>query len=149
MVQVWFYHLERTPLISALPELLEKVIDKGWRAYVLGQGPETLNTLDQHLWTFKSEGFIGHGREHEAFAERQPVLLGESGKPVNDPQVLMSVSAMDLPELNAYKRVLILFEAQNQLHLDWARGQWKTYKAQNLDLAYWKQNEHGRWERAQ
>ena len=30
--EVWFYHLERTALDQALPELLEKTLAKGWRA---------------------------------------------------------------------------------------------------------------------
>ena len=32
--EVWFYHLERTALEQALPDLLEKTLAKGWRAVV-------------------------------------------------------------------------------------------------------------------
>ena len=32
--EVWFYHLERTSLDQALPELLEKTLARGWRALV-------------------------------------------------------------------------------------------------------------------
>ena len=30
--EVWFYHLEQTGLEQALPELLEKTLQRGWRA---------------------------------------------------------------------------------------------------------------------
>jgi DNA polymerase-3 subunit chi len=32
--EVWFYHLERTGLDQALPELLEKALARGWRTLV-------------------------------------------------------------------------------------------------------------------
>ena len=32
--EVWFYHLERTSLDQALPELLEKTLARGWKAVV-------------------------------------------------------------------------------------------------------------------
>ena len=32
--EVWFYHLERTSLDQALPELLEKTLARGWKALV-------------------------------------------------------------------------------------------------------------------
>ena len=34
MTEVWFYHLERTGLEQALPELLEKTLQRGWKAVV-------------------------------------------------------------------------------------------------------------------
>lgn len=149
MTQVWFYHLERTPLKAALPDLLEKTVQKGWKAYVLGERGQTLDDLDQHLWAYREEAFLPHGLENEAGATRQPVLLGESGGNANGAEVLFSVSAMNLPDLSPYQRCLILFEGQDEAHLGWARSQWKALKAQDFDLAYWKQNEAGRWEKMQ
>ncbi|ESQ78857.1 DNA polymerase III subunit chi [Asticcacaulis sp. YBE204] len=148
MTQVWFYHLERTPLKAALPDLLDKTLQKGWRAYVLGEG-EALADLDQHLWAWREEAFLAHGLETDPHAERQPVLLGASGDRANAADVLFSVSAMNLPDLSVYQRCLILFEGQDEAHLGWARAQWKTLKAADADLAYWKQNDNGRWERMQ
>ena len=37
--EVWFYHLERTALDQALPELLEKTLAKGWKALVRTTAP--------------------------------------------------------------------------------------------------------------
>jgi len=148
VTQVWFYHLERTPLKAALPDLLEKTAQRGWKAYVLG-AREGLEDLDAHLWAYRDDTFLAHGLENEPFAARQPVLLGDSGANANAAEVLFSVSAMNLPDLLPYQRCLILFEGQDQMHLDWARTQWKTLKSQGLDLAYWKQNDEGRWEKMQ
>ena len=49
MTDIWFYHLERTSLEQALPELLEKVMSRGWRAYVHGLEDDTIAGLDSHL----------------------------------------------------------------------------------------------------
>ena len=43
--EVWFYHLERTGLDQALPELLEKTLARGWKAIVRATGPQR---VEQH-----------------------------------------------------------------------------------------------------
>ena len=35
MAELWFYHLERSELERALPPLLEKCLQRGWRALVV------------------------------------------------------------------------------------------------------------------
>mgnify|MGYP000971257087 CR=1 FL=1 len=44
--EVWFYHLERTGLDQALPELLEKTLARGWRALVRAQDKDRIEHLD-------------------------------------------------------------------------------------------------------
>ena len=61
MTGLWFYHLERSSIETALPPLLEKCLERGWRAVVRGGLPERLEALDQTLWTWKEETFLPHG----------------------------------------------------------------------------------------
>lgn len=149
MTEVWFYHLERTTLEQALPELLEKVIGRGWRAYVHGLEDDTIISLDEHLWSYNPSSFLAHGREDEPNPERQPVLLGKSGDRRNGAQVYLSVQPADIPDLAGVERALLVFEGRDDAHLTWARGQWKRMKAEGMALAYWKQNDQGRWEKVQ
>ncbi|MEI9905809.1 MAG: DNA polymerase III subunit chi [Asticcacaulis sp.] len=79
MPEIWFYHLEQTPLEQALPDLLEKVAARGWKAYVHGLEDDKIQALDQHLWTYTPASFLAHGREGDELAAQQPVLLGTSG----------------------------------------------------------------------
>ncbi|MDI7774571.1 DNA polymerase III subunit chi [Asticcacaulis sp. EMRT-3] len=152
---VWFYHLEKSALEQALPDLLEKCTGKGWRVYVHGaedadgHGIEALNS---YLWSFTPASFLAHGREDDPHAELQPVLLGVSGVPTNQAEVYLSVAPVNLPDLqnmNGLQRCLIVFEGGRDAHLAWARDQWKRLKSEGMTLAYWKQNEQGRWERMQ
>lgn len=149
MPEIFFYHLEKTPLQQALPELLEKVVQRGWRAYVHGHEDDKIEALNAHLWAYRPDSFLAHGLEGDDLAVRQPVLLGTSGDMVNIPQCYLSVSPVGMPDVSATERCLIVFEGDDDEHLGWARATWKKLKGEGATLAYWKQNEMGRWERAQ
>jgi hypothetical protein len=49
MTEIWFYHLQRQPLESVLPNLLEKSLEKGWRVAVQARSEERLDALDSWL----------------------------------------------------------------------------------------------------
>ncbi len=149
MPDIWFYHLERTPLQQVLPELLEKVVQKGWRAYVHGLEDDKIEALSTQLWAHAPASFLAHGREDGDLAARQPILIGPSGQLVNKPDVYVSISAADLPDIGALQRCLIVFEGDDAAHLNWARALWKQLKSGGFPLAYWKQNANGRWEKIQ
>ena len=149
MPDIWFYHLEKTPLTQALPDLLEKVVQKGWRAYVHGHDDDKIEALNNELWVYKAASFLAHGREGNDLALRQPVLLGTSGDMTNTPDVYVSVAPVDFPDISHIRRGLIVFEGADNAHLGWAREQWKRLKNEGADLAYWKQNAQGRWEKMQ
>ena len=59
--EVWFYHLERTGLDQALPELLEKTLARGWKALVRTPEPQRIEHLDGWLWSYRDESFLPHG----------------------------------------------------------------------------------------
>lgn len=149
MPEIWFYHLETTSVEQALPDLLEKIVQKGWRAYVHGHDDDKISALNDHLWSYRADSFLAHGREGDDLDGHQPILLGASGNMGNKCQVYLSVSPVDLPDISGLERCLVVFDGGDQDHLGWARTQWKRLKAQGGDLAYWKQNERGRWEKVQ
>jgi len=115
---------------------------------------DKIDTLNAQLWSYRADSFLAHGVEGgdeaaRAMDARQPVLLGRSGDMVNTPQCYLSVSPVAMPDVSAMERCLIVFEDRDDEHLGWARATWKRLKGEGASLAYWKQNEQGRWERAQ
>ena len=48
MADVLFYHLTESTLEDALPGLLERSVDRGWRAVVQTGTEERRDALDQH-----------------------------------------------------------------------------------------------------
>ena len=147
--EIWFYHLDTTPLEQALPDLLEKVVQRGWRAYVHGHEDDKISALNDLLWSYRADSFLAHGKEGEDLDACQPVLLGASGVMANTPEVYLSVAPVDLPDVSGLGRCLIIFDGGDDDHLNWARGLWKRLKSEGANLAYWKQNERGRWEKVQ
>ena len=52
MSEIRFYHLTRSPLDRALPQLLEKTLRRDWRAVVIAGGEERVESLNASLWTY-------------------------------------------------------------------------------------------------
>src|SRR5690606_19444281 len=72
--EVWFYHLERSTLDQVLPELLDRTLQKGWRAQVRISDPGLMDHVDERLWAWRDDAFLAHGRADQPHAERQPIL---------------------------------------------------------------------------
>ena len=146
--EIWFYHLERSTLDQVLPGLLEKTLQRGWRALVRGAVAHRLDDIDEHLWTYRADSFLPHGLASEGHAARQPILLSESGENLNGAQALFIVDESELGTTEGYERCFIIFDGRNEQALQQARERWRTLKATNANLAYWKQTDEGRWEKA-
>jgi DNA polymerase-3 subunit chi len=145
--EVWFYHLERTGLDQALPELLEKTLQRGWKAIVRSGSADRLEQLDGWLWSYRDESFLPHGLASEPNEARQPVLLTTGADNPNGADALFLIDGAEPGNLDGYARALILFDGRDEGQLKLARDQWKALKGQGAALAYWKQSPEGRWEK--
>jgi DNA polymerase-3 subunit chi len=153
MTEIWFYHLQRRPLESVLPELIEKSLERGWRVAVQAKSEERLDALDQLLWTYSDASFLAHGRARDGDAELQPIYLATDNQNPNAAAVRFFVDgaaigpALAEPGAGAYVRAIALFDGNSEEALAEARGQWKQLKEQGAALTYWRQSEAGRWEK--
>ncbi len=148
MAEVLFYHLQHQPLEAVLPTLLQKTLERGWRAVVQVTTEERMSALDDHLWTFTDESFLPHGTDREAHAADQPVLITLSGDNPNGASIRFLVEGADLPsDITAYERLAILFNGNDIQALAFARDQWRAVKEGGHDATYWQQDEQGRWQR--
>jgi DNA polymerase-3 subunit chi len=145
--EVWFYHLERTALDQALPELLEKTLQRGWKAVVRSSSADRLEHLDGWLWSYRDESFLAHGLASEPDAARQPVLLTTGADNPNRADALFLIDGAEPGNLDGYTRCLILFDGRDDDQLKLARGQWSALKSGGAALSYWKQSPEGRWEK--
>jgi len=145
--EMWFYHLERSTLEETLPPLLEKSLQRGWRALIRCDDPERLARLDAFLWTYKDDSFLPHGPDTEN-AERQPILLTASTQTPNGARVIFLIGECQEGDIAGVERVIRLFEASNEDEMKMARAAWKAAKATGRAASYWKQSTSGRWEKA-
>jgi len=144
---VWFYHLERSSLDQVLPELLEKTLQRGWRALVRSAAAERLEQLDNFLWTFREDGFLPHGLSSEPFADHQPVLLTTGEANPNAANALFLIDGAAPGDLSPFERCIVLFDGRDDEALAGARALWKSVKAQGLPASYWRQGERKGWEK--
>jgi DNA polymerase-3 subunit chi len=145
--EVLFYQLERQPLDRVLPGLLEKTLERGWRAVVQAGGEERLEALDALLWTYRDESFLPHGTARDGFAAEQPVFLTTGEDNPNGAGVRFLVDGADCGELGGYGRVVYLFDGRDEDARAKARERWKAAKNAGFIVTYWQQNERGGWEK--
>lgn len=149
MAELWFYHLERSDLERALPPLLEKCQQRGWRALVRGGLPERLEALDTTLWSYKDESFLPHGVDGAAGvdASRQPVLLTTKGGNPNSAQVLFLIDGAEPGDISKFERACLVFDGRDEAALVSARSRWKEAKENGIVATYWFESGDGKWEK--
>jgi DNA polymerase III subunit chi len=151
MTEALFYHLERRSLDEALPGLIEKTLERGWRALIRADTAERADAIDTRLWTF-NDGFLPHAQQGDGDPARQPVLITvEEGNP-NAAHVLFLVGgaappAWDGADAKAYARIVLMFDGRDPANVEMARAAWKEAKAAGHEVTYWKESPTGKWEK--
>jgi len=145
--EVWFYHLERSPLEQVLPELLERTLARGWKALVRTSQPERIEHLDGWLWSWRDDSFLPHGTADEPMADRQPVLLTTALENPNAAEALFLIDGAEPGDVSGHERCILIFDGRDDAALKTARGRWKTFKDAGLSVSYWKQGVERGWEK--
>ncbi len=144
---VLFYHLERQSLEAVLPPLLEKCLERGWRAVVQVRDAERRDALDAHLWTFRDDSFLPHGTPVSGHPERQPVLLTTGADNPNGAVVRFLADGATIADTDGYLRIVHLFDGADAEAVAAARERWREAKAAGHAVTYWRQSPAGRWEK--
>lgn len=147
VAEILFYHMTESTLEETLPALLEKTVQRGWRAVVQSGTEERRDALDAHLWTFRDDAFLAHGTDRDPHAAHQPVLLTTAAGNDNDAAVRFIVDGAKAGDLSMHQRVVFLFDGHDQAQIDQARSEWKVVKEAGHDVTYWQQSADRRWER--
>jgi len=143
MTDIRFYHLTHKTLEQALPELLAKTAQRGWRAVVIASSPERAEDLTQLLWTSGPSGFLPHGNAKDGQASEQPIWLTDKDENPNGATVLFLVDGASSAHVDAFDVACEIFNGHDEATVNAARGRWKTYKDAGHKLSYWKQTENG------
>lgn len=147
MTEVLFYHLTERTLEQTLPGLLEKCADRDWRSVVQVGTQERLESLDNHLWTYRDESFLAHSALRDGAEKHHPVFLtGETDNP-NEAQIRFMVDGAEPPGLEAYTRGIYIFDGHDEQAVNQARERWKAEKAAGHEVTYWQQKASGGWEK--
>jgi DNA polymerase-3 subunit chi len=146
MTEILFYHLQGQRLEGVLPALLEKSLARGWRVVVQGASEERIEALDAHLWTYRDDGFLPHGTWREQEAAAQPVLLTLTESNPNAATVRFLIEGAPMPaEPEAYERIVLMFDGDDEDAVAAARAHWTEAKAKGHETTYWQPDADGRW----
>ncbi|QQR40973.1 DNA polymerase III subunit chi [Devosia rhizoryzae] len=144
MAEILFYHLETRPLEAVVPLLLEKTLERGWRAVVEVGSRERAEALDAHLWSYRDDSFLAHGLAGEDSDADQPVLLTTETHNPNGANVRFFVDGALPQSGEGYQRIVVLFSAHDPDAMAAARLAYRNLRAAN-DVTYWQQDPTGRW----
>jgi DNA polymerase-3 subunit chi len=147
MTEVHFYHLQRQPLEKALPQLIEKCIERGWNCVVQAASEERMDALDALLWTYRDDGFLPHGTDREAEVAQMPVVLTTKDINPNGAKARFLVDGAVSDDLKTYERAIYLFDGNDPDAVDAARDNWKEAQGEGFETVYWQQDANGRWEK--
>jgi DNA polymerase III subunit chi len=146
MADVLFYHLELQPLERVIPQLLEKTLERGWKAVVEVGSSERAEALDSLLWTFRDDSFLAHGRAGDAFEADQPILITTDTGNGNGANVRFFTDRAVPKSAEGYDRIVYLFSGHDPDAVTEARIAWKALTEGNT-VTYWQQDPSGRWEK--
>ena len=144
MSEILFYHLEGQPLERVLPQLVEKTLERGWRAVIETSSRDRAEAIDTLLWTYRDDSFVPHGIMGEATDPDQPVLIATGTENPNAAQVRFFVDRAVPQSAEGYTRIVYLFSGHDPEAVTEARVAWKALQAGN-ELTYWQQDPNGRW----
>jgi len=147
MTEVHFYHLQKQPLEKALPQLIEKCIERGWNCVVQAASDERVDALDALLWTYRDDGFLPHGTDRETEAAQMPVVLTTKDINPNSAKARFLVDGAVSGDLKPYERAIYLFDGNDPDAVDAARDNWKEAQGEGFETVYWQQDSAGRWQK--
>ena len=144
--RIGFYHLIRSPLEKALPEILDKALKAGLRVVVMAGSPERVAYLDSLLWTWQADSWLPHGTARDGDADLQPVFITDQDDNPNSATMLVMTDGVIPDDVSRFERALTLFDGKDDDAVQQARGLWKTWKDQGFELVYYQQTEQGGWQ---
>jgi DNA polymerase III subunit chi len=140
MTQIGFYHLTRTGVAQALPQLLARTLAAGQRALVMCRSGERVAALDAVLW--ESE-WLPHGTAADGDADLQPIWLATDDAAPNGARFLFLTDGAESTRVASFERVFDLFDGRDEAAVAAARERWKTAKEAGHALTYWQQGARG------
>lgn len=147
MTEVRFYHLQQKKLEQALPEILAKALERGHRVAVKAGSGERLEALNSVLWTYDPGSFLPHGLARDGFEAEQPVWLSTEDDTPNRATVLVLVDGAASAVIENFELCCELFDGNDDAAVTAARQRWKTYKDKGFTLAYFQQDDAGKWQK--
>lgn len=123
------------PVMTAC-KLCDKASAAGGRVYVYVPDPQTAESIDAALWSFRQGSFIGHERlGAETLEEPLPaVLIGSDEPPLSYQNVMINLGLDVPPFFSRFERVLEIVDTDAVAKAK-SRERYKFYRDRGYELA--------------
>ncbi|WP_336276260.1 DNA polymerase III subunit chi [Bartonella sp. CB178] len=146
-MDILFYHLMLSTLEDILPTLVERALMRFSKVTIQCVSKEQCEAIDTRLWVYSDESFIGHGTESDKHQNFHPVFLTTGQDNPNNSKIRFLTEGAVCSSIDAYQRLVVIFDGRNDEQLRLARAQWKKYKTEDYNLTYWQQTEGRSWKK--
>lgn len=156
MIKISLYKTTQDNLPKAFCALAEKCYHNGISAFVYINNKETTAVLDRVLWTYSKKQFIPHGTIYDPYPEKQPILLGNELRNLNnsssmiainiDKEGLLSIlSNFNQFDLNNFQRLILLANQEKVFSRDELDEVFDKSLLKDFKLETYLQNPDGSW----
>src|SRR5215472_13799840 len=114
MTDFGFYHLTRTGIEQALPQLLGRTLAAKQRALVLCRDQDRVASLDAALWQCAEPDWLPHGTAADGDAPLQPIWLATQDDAPNGARYLFLIDGAETARLADFERVFDLFDGKDE-----------------------------------
>jgi DNA polymerase III subunit chi len=146
VTEVGFYHLTRTQVEAALPQLLGRTLAAGQRALVLCRSAERIAAVDAALWECAEPDWLPHGTAADGDADLQPIWIAADDAAPNSARFLFLIDGAGSARVGEFARVFDLFDGNDEAALAAARVRWQAARQAGFPITYWRQTARG-WEK--
>jgi DNA polymerase-3 subunit chi len=144
-VQVDFYHLTFAPVERVLPRIAERIIEEKGRLLIVSADESLSDRLDTHLWNYRPDSFLPHGRAGKPGEADQPVLIAPGCDPINGARNIALADGAWWDEALTFDRAFLFF---GEDRIGDARDAWRALGSHDgMERRFWKQDEMGKWSR--
>lgn len=145
MTDIRFYHMQQKKLEQALPEILAKALERQYRVVIKAGSQECLELLDKSLWAYQPESFLPHGSVKDGHEQEQPIWLTLEDENLNQANMLVLAGGASSENISGVSLCCEFIDGNDEEAVLAAREHWKVYKSGSHTLAYFQQDDDGKW----
>lgn len=152
-MEIVFYHLRKTPIISSLPKFVAKIYDLGEKICIKCNSEQQMLELDQVLWTTPANAFIPHDIANNCQnPEDHPVLLylntndSEMNINLNNASICIDLTSKKINQDIKLNKYLYFFYGNEDDHsVISAYDLYKSYQKMDYKVIFWQQDDNLKW----
>ena len=140
-----FYKLRYNPILQTLFHLLRKTNERKLKAHIVVQDNHHANNLCNNLWQcHENTEFLPIGTIDDGNLLNHNTTISSDIISDNNAEYLFLLGYGEYDNLkelyHTYQRVIVLFESEIKLQLEWGRTFWMACRDQYCQCEYWQQD---------